>query len=153
MCEVGALRCLSMPMLSTEFDSCLGVDKVTQPYDLQMSSTIVVLEDFYKHFTGRKRFKTSSLTASSVSGWLVVNSRRMHLIVSVQTAANWRGLLQDECTVRRLLRRPNQPSSMSQKAQKAHQTPRYSAPRPPILVKISKAGGLKFVVFGGLFFL
>ena len=88
MCEVGALRCLSMPMLSTEFDSCLGVDKVTQPYDLQMSSTIVVLEDFYKHFTGRKRFKTSSLTASSVSGWLVVNSRRMHLIVSVQTAAN-----------------------------------------------------------------
>ena len=33
----------------------------------------------------------------------------MHLIVSVHTAANWRGYLQDECTVRRLLRRPNQP--------------------------------------------
>ena len=35
----------------------------------------------------------------------------MHLIVSVHTAANWRGSLQNECTVRRLWRRPNQPLS------------------------------------------
>ena len=33
----------------------------------------------------------------------------MHLIVSVHTAANWCGWLQNECTVRRLWRRPNQP--------------------------------------------
>ena len=73
---------------SVEFDSCLGVDKVTQPYDVKISFIILghfvircwsrSLEDLYQHFTGCKRFKTScflSLAASSLF-WLGLVSRQ-----------------------------------------------------------------------------